>query len=577
MDPSKPFVLLDDASRDGDARLFENPVEVIEAQTLADVRPALRRLREAGTRGLWATGFLGFDAGYALEPRLARLARAPRDGLPLLWFGLFDRSRRVAIKEIAAGRASVAPPASRLDEAAYTRAVARAQALIGDGDIYQVNLTFPNDVTVAGHPLSIYARLRGAAAAPYGAVVHTGGAWALSFSPELFFTLAGGRLTTRPMKGTATRAPTLSADRDAAAALAADPKNRAENLMIVDLIRNDLSRVATDVAVDALFQVETYPTVHQMTSTISARLKAGHDAVDVIEALFPCGSVTGAPKIRAMEVIADLEPEPRGLYTGSIGVLEPDGDAAFNVAIRTLTLTGGTARLGLGSAIVADSRADDEWDECRAKGAFLTRGARRFDLIETMRFEPGQGLCRLDRHLARLRDSAAYWRFAFDEEALRAALHSAVAGPGEPARLRLVVSASGASAIQLAPLPPPVPEPVAVALAPLPVSPGDARLFHKTTDRAFYDRVRTGFETIFVRPDGLLTEGSFTNLFVERGALLLTPPIGRGLLPGILRAELLETGRAIEADLVEDDLRGGFLIGNSLRGLIRTRLGVEPG
>ena len=572
MDPTKPFVLLDDASRAGTARLFEAPVETVTGHEPCEVRPALARLRGAAARGLWAAGFIGFDAGYALEERLTPLARRAADSLPLLWFGLFERARRVAVEEIANGRASVDAVVPRVAEREHRAAVELAQAYIGAGDVYQVNLTFPSDVMAAGHPLALYARLRDAAAAPYGAVIHTGEAWALSFSPEMFFTLEGERLTTRPMKGTARRAPTAEADRRVAEALAADPKNRAENLMIVDLLRNDMSRIASEVAVKAPFAVESYPTIHQMTSAVTGRLQEGRDAIDVIAALFPCGSVTGVPKIRAMEVIAEIEPGARGLYTGSIGVIEPNGDAAFNVAIRTVTLAGGQARIGLGSAIVADSAAPAEWDECLAKGAFLTRGARRFDLIETMRFEPDRAVARIDRHLARLGASAAYWRFAFDAVEARRALAEAGEAFGGPCRLRLVLAKSGAMTVQAAPLPKQPEGEVEVALAPLPIAPDDGRLYHKTSDREFYDAARRGFETLFVRPDGLLTEGSFTNLFVERDGVLLTPPLARGLLPGVLRAEMLDDGRSTEADLTVADLEQGFFIGNSLRGLLPARL-----
>lgn len=568
MDPTKPFVVIDDASKAGDARLFENPVEIVVANAPDEVRPALERLRGAAGRGLWAAGFIGFEAGYALEPRLTPLARRADDGLPLLWFGLFDRVRRVAIDEVGGGRGAADTLEARIDREAHRSAVAAAQALISAGDIYQVNLTFPSDLAVSGHPLAVYRHLRDAAAAPYGAVFHTGEAWALSFSPELFFALSGDRVTTKPMKGTARRAAMLDGDGAVAAALAADPKNRAENLMIVDLLRNDLSRVATAVSVEDLFAIETYPTIHQMTSTVTGRLKAGLGAIDVVEALFPCGSITGAPKIRAMEIIAVLEPEARGLYTGSIGVIEPGGDAAFNVAIRTVTI-GAAARIGLGSAIVADSVAESEWDECLAKGAFLA-GQRRFDLIETMRLEDG-ALLRLDRHLARLRGSAAYWRFAFDEGEVRARLAEAVEDR-EAGRVRLVLSPTGAVAVQIGVAPPAPPEPVAVKIAPMRHAPGDPRWFHKTSDRRRYRMEPGAFETLLVRPDGLLTEGCFTTLFVERDGVLLTPPLARGLLPGVLRAELLESGRAAEADLTEADLADGFLIGNSLRGLIKARL-----
>jgi para-aminobenzoate synthetase / 4-amino-4-deoxychorismate lyase len=580
-DPTRPFVLLDDARRGGRAELFTAPVRIVAVDDPDRVRPSLGDLRVAQRDGLWAAGFIGFEAGYALEPRLRDRFRRPAKGLPLLWFGLFETRQRLTADEVQAlfpgRRARVGALAPRIGQADHAAAVRDAQALIAAGDIYQANMTFAADLAFDGHPLALYAALRGAQAAPFGAVVHTGSAWALSFSPELFFTLDRGRLTARPMKGTAARDPRPDADRAAAAALAADPKNRAENLMIVDLLRNDLSRVAAPASVDVarLFEIETYPTIHSMTSTITAALAAGRDAVDVVEALFPCGSVTGAPKIRAMEVIADLEPAPRGLYTGSIGRLGPDGSAAFNVAIRTLVVEApGRATIGLGSGIVADSEPAAEWAECLAKAAFLTRAPRRFDLIETLRFDPEAGLARLAAHIARIGASAAYWGFAFDRHHALNQMQATVGELAAPARVRLLLSADGSLAVQASPLPAAPSEPVEVEVAPLPVAADDPRLFHKTTDRDFYGAARrasAAFEVLFVNAAGELTEGSFTNLFVPRGGKLLTPPLDAGLLPGVLRGELLATGEAVEARLTPEDLGDTFFVGNSLRGLIRAK------
>jgi para-aminobenzoate synthetase/4-amino-4-deoxychorismate lyase len=434
----------------------------------------------------------------------------------------------------------------------------------------QANLTFSAQVAISGDPISVYRHLRAAAAAPYCALVHTGKAWVLSLSPELFFSLERGHLTARPMKGTAARGASAVADDAAAAALAADPKNRAENLMIVDLLRNDFARIAVpgSVAVPALFTVERYPTLLQMTSTITATTAAS--PVDVIRAIFPCGSITGAPKIRAMEVIASIENAPRGLYTGSIGFISGT-DAAFNVAIRTLTLTGsGLAQIGLGAGIVADSIAADEWRECLAKGAFLRRRPPP-DLIETMRCDDGVILL-LERHLARLAATADYLGYCIDLARIR---REVLAGPaGSTERVRLLVSPDGAVAIKRAPLPASVLDPI-VVVVPLPVDPSDWRLRHKTADRGFYDDTRIAsqaFEVLFARPDGRLTEGSFTNIFVQREGVLLTPPLTDGLLPGVLRAELIATGRAIEASLTPADLTEGFSIGNAVRGLMSARL-----
>jgi para-aminobenzoate synthetase/4-amino-4-deoxychorismate lyase len=562
-----PFILLDDARSDAPARLFREPVEIIRADRIDDVAPALDRLRGARR---YAAGFIAYEAGYALEPRLAPIFRQP-DG-PLLWFGLFDRCEQVdaaaCLPDPAGGWAG--DPAPAIDRDGYLHRVSRVQEAIVAGDIYQANLTFPAEVPVAGDPRAIYAGLRRRARAGHGALLWTGEEWLLSLSPELFFTLEDGRLTARPMKGTA--AP----DADPAL-LQDDPKQRAENLMIVDLLRNDLSRVALpgSVAVPELFAVERYPTVQQMVSTVTARLAPGRDAVDVLTALFPCGSITGAPKVRAMEIVAAVETAPRGVYTGAIGHINPDGEAGFNVAIRTLHLKPGCDRatLGLGSGIVADSDPAAEWRECLAKGAFV-RSERPFDLIETMAFDPHQGLLYLDAHMARMKRSAQALGFSFDRHAARNELQAATFRLREGARIRLLASKRGHYAIEVRLLEE-TSEPVEVALAPRAVESDDFRLTHKTTDRSFYDDARRKagcFETIFTDSAGFLTEGSFTSIFVERDGTLLTPPLSRGMLPGILRAELLEQGRAIEADLRPEDLTHGFRIGNAVRGLLRARL-----
>ena len=565
-----PFVLIDDQSAGGRALLFTGAERIVETREPTDVRACIERLA-----GRHAAGFLSYEAGHALEPKLAPLLRRPAAiEPPLLWFGLFDAPEEVDAVALLPdpGGAWAVEPRPCIERADYERAVGRVLAHIEAGDIYQANLTFSADVRFAGHPLALYAALRTRAAAPYGAIVYTGAHWILSFSPELFFETDGSRIVARPMKGTAPR----SADPQS---LRADPKQRAENLMIVDLLRNDLSRISRPgtVKVPSLFEVETYPTLHQMTSTVTAELEPGAATpARLLGALFPCGSITGAPKIRAQQILHGLEPGPRGVYTGAIGRLAPGGEALFNVAIRTLVAAdgAGVARLGLGSGIVADSEAAGEWRECLAKGAFVTDRARSFDLVETMRFEPDEGLPDLERHLVRLKRSADALGFAFDRHHARNELQAATFRLPGASRVRLLLSPTGALAIEIGPLPPAPAEPVAAALAPRLVAADDFRLAHKTSDRAFWDAVRDprAFETIVHDEAGFLTEGTFTSLFVERGGTLLTPPLARGLLPGVLRERLLKEGAAEEADLVAADLVPGFLIGNALRGLIRARL-----
>ncbi|MEY3657993.1 MAG: aminodeoxychorismate synthase component, partial [Pseudomonadota bacterium] len=560
--PSGPFVLLDDARAGGvPARLYGDPLEIVETQDPAEVADLVARI---GAGGDWA-GFLSYEAGLALEDRLSLRGRAPN--LPLVWFARFAGYHEIPAEQVAdwlpdAAGGWAAAPRPRLGRADYAKAHNHVQALITAGDIYQANLTIRADVGTAGHPLAIYAGLRDRARAGFGGVVWTGQDWLLSLSPELFFALKDGRITTKPMKGTAERAGDPAEDARRVAQLQSDAKQRAENLMIVDLLRNDVSRVAQagSVAVPDLFHVESYPTVHQMISTVTAQLAPGKTVADLLRAIYPCGSITGAPKIRAMEIIADVEPEPRGIYTGSIGRIDANGDAAFNVAIRTLHLPkdATVATLGLGGGIVADSRVDEEWAECLAKGRFVA-DPRCFDLIETMLFDPERGMPLLNRHLERMQASADALGFVLDAHKARNLLQAATFRLQGPKRIRLLVSRHGQMAIEAADLPARAAGPALVGLADLPVNPDDFRLRHKTTDRAFYDQARLSagcFEVAFVDPDGFLTEGSFTNIFVEQGGRLLTPPLSRGLLPGVLRAELIDSGRAIESDLTAEDLAG---------------------
>ena len=592
-----PFVLLDDARAEGasDAQLFEDPREVFVARRPEEVLAVLEaadaaRVRTGGT----LAGYLAYEAGLALEPKLAPLA-AERCGAggPLVWFGLFDGPTIIPAAEVppwlaeraGSGPASIGPLEPQLSTGGYLEAFATLKEAIRAGDIYQANLTMPLAGSARGDPLAIYAAIRPAANAGYGGAIFDGSHWLLSFSPELFFSLRGRAAKAKPMKGTRPRGRSEAEDAALVAELAASAKDKAENLMIVDLLRNDLSRVAEagSVRVDRLFAIESYPTVHQMVSTVRAELQPGKSAIDMIRALFPCGSITGTPKIRAMELIHEVERDARGPYCGAIGRIDANGDAAFNVAIRTIRLAPGEnerhhAVLGVGGAIVADSEGMAEWRECLVKGGFARGAAGGFDLIETMRFDPDVGVPRLERHLERIKASAAELGFAFDRHDTRNRIQALCFELEGPTKLRLLLARSGEFSLETAPLPEP-PEGVAECIAlPLPVVPGDWRLRHKSTDRGFHTealgiaQARGAREAVFVRDDGLVTEGSYTNLFVERDGVLLTPPVALGLLPGILRNELIEQGAAAEAELTLADLANGFFIGNALRGLIAARL-----
>lgn len=599
-----PFVLLDDARSDGasPARLYRNPVEIVVARRPEEVESALGRIAELGSQGRALAGFFAYEAGLAIEPRLHHLAPSRTGaGGPLVWFGAFMGWEELAADDVGswlAAQSAQAPPRigplePQLSPGAYDEAFETLVEAIRAGDIYQANLTFPLAGTWSGDPLAIYAAIRPHAAAGYGGVIFDGSHWLLSFSPELFVAHRDGAVTAKPMKGTRPRHREAPADAAAAAELAASAKDRAENLMIVDLMRNDLSRAARpgSVRVEHAFAVESYPTVHQMTTTVRAQLKPDLSVVDLVKAIFPCGSITGAPKIRAMELIAEVERDARGAYCGAIGRIDPagsngTGDAAFNVAIRTLRLetdpggSGGRARLGVGSAIVADSDPMGEWRECVIKGGFVSRSAAaQFDLIEAMRFEPDSGIALLELHLERIKASAEQLGFAFDRHQARNQIQALCFDLEASAKVRLLLARSGSIALATAPLDEgALQEPVTCAVLPLPVDPGDWRLRHKTSDRGFYDEAARvaaaagASEALLCGPDGLLTEGTRSNLFLERDGALVTPPLRLGLLPGVLRRSLIESGKAREAELRIEDLAGGFLLGNSVRGLVAARL-----
>ncbi|MEL7219548.1 MAG: aminodeoxychorismate synthase component I, partial [Pseudomonadota bacterium] len=457
-------------------------------------------------------------------------------------------------------------------------------------DIYQANLTYPLTGSFRGDPIALYAQLRPAAQAGYGGILFDGSHWMLSFSPELFVSLEDDQAKVKPMKGTRPRHDDPRLDQRAKEDLAYSEKDKAENLMIVDLMRNDLSRVAVagSVQVDAPFAIESYPTVHQMVSTVRAKLAPGKGSMDLVRAIFPCGSITGAPKIRAMELLNGVERDARGAYCGAIGRIDAYGDAAFNVAIRTLRLTPiengqGTAVLGVGSAIVADSDAMAERRECEVKAGFARRAspnlaAASFDLIETMAFTPEEGIALLELHLERMKKSAKELGFEFDRHAARNQIHALCFELEEPAKLRLLASRTGATALETGPLPPSFNSALKTIALPNPVDPSDWRLAHKTSDRGFYEDALSAAkslgasEAVLVRDDGLVTEGSFTNIFVERDGILLTPPVSLGLLPGVFRAYLIEKERAREAKLTLDDLKEGFMLGNAVRGLFSAEL-----
>ena len=582
------FALLDDGSEG--VWLLQRPERVVRCDEPEAVAACVEEIEAGLAAGMVAAGFFTYELGYALESRLQPLMPHHRS-LPLLRMALFRAATHLSRTEArrwlaaqATGPCSVDMCQSGLDRERYRDAFTSVRALIAAGDVYQINLTFKQRFRARGDWRSLYLDLQRRQRVGYGGLISTPEAAILSLSPELFVRVADGRAYARPMKGTAPRGITPDNDRQLAQWLASDEKSRAENLMIVDLIRNDLGRLAPfgGVRVSDLYRVETLRTLHQMTSGIEATLHPGIGLAELLGAVFPCGSVTGAPKIRAMEIIRAVESEPRGVYTGAIGLIRRDHhgklDLLLNVAIRTLVIAAdGAGELGIGSGVVYDSDADQEYEECLLKARFLTELGEPFALIETLRWDPQTGYALLDRHLDRLIRSATWFSIPCDREKARQRLLEAVADFGsDTMRVRLLVDEEGDVTLTAATLPP-LPTVLRYAVAPHPRPSDDPLLYHKTTRREAYDAALASAkaatdcdDVVFVNERDELTEGSWTNVFVRLHGRLRTPALACGLLPGTLRAELLASGEATEAVLRPADLERAeaIYLGNSVRGLL---------
>jgi para-aminobenzoate synthetase/4-amino-4-deoxychorismate lyase len=576
--PDQPDVLLESFAGDASSRSFRfsGCEAIIRADAPDQVAAAFAEIERAVARGRHAAGFVSYEAAAGLNPDLAVTGKTE---LPLVWFGIFAERRDCSGEQAGptTGNCLVSPPELAISDGDYMRAVGSIRDAIARGETYQVNFTTRQLFSVSGDPLILYRRMCRNQQAPFCAWLDIGSHRILSASPELFFSLEDNLLTMKPMKGTAPRKPRSDDDLRQRALLATSAKERAENLMIVDLVRNDLSRIAEtgSVQVPALFDVETYPTVHQMTSTVTARVRPEIGLTDIFRALFPCGSVTGAPKRRTMEIIRELERQPRGVYCGAIGYVSPGREAAFSVAIRTAVMdaTTGEAEIGIGSGITWDSDAAAEYRECLAKSAFLTRDSSEFCLIESLRLDH-RGYLLLDRHLQRLAGSAAYFGFRLDEDALRTRLHNMGHGLSGVHKVRVLLASNGGITLDSRPVAgiAHTAPPAAIAISDQRVDSSDTFLYHKTTRRALYDdqlRAHPGcYDCIFLNERGEVTEGSYTTIVISMKGELLTPALDCGLLPGVLRAELIEVGAVREAILALDDLQAadGIWLVNSVRG-----------
>jgi para-aminobenzoate synthetase/4-amino-4-deoxychorismate lyase len=577
MNLTNNIVLLETLRRDRDNSrnfLFTDPVEVITCRKPAQLQKCFLQMENCREKGFYLAGFFAYEMGYFLEESLRQCC--PKPDYPLLWFGVYPEPlRRLPRDDKRENRSFFfSEPRLAVDFRQYEKAIRKIKICIARGETYQINYTSRYDFHFIGDIAGFYEQLKQSQKVSYSALIHFDDNTVISLSPELFFRVdARGNIMVKPMKGTS---PLSTSSRW----LSHDTKNQSENVMIVDLLRNDLGRICLpgSVRVKKLFEVEKYETLLQMTSTVTGRLRPQIKILDMVKSLFPCGSVTGAPKIRSMKIISDLEREPRNIYTGAIGYFAPDGQVVFNVAIRTIDLRRQSghkyqARMGVGGGIVYDSRPKDEFEECRLKGQFLTGTMPEFALIETMLLTDGK-IKYLSRHLRRLKESARYFSIACPVDKIKAALNSDAAKLSGRIRLRLLLKPDGDISIQHQPAVSLSASSLFIAVSERKTNSGDPFLYHKTTHRKLYDEefkrysARGYFDVVFQNEKDEITEGAISNIFILLKGKWYTPPLSCGLLNGIARQVMTRKLHAVEKILYLKDLKSAeqVVLTNSVRG-----------
>ena len=549
--------------------LFQNPGRIIQANAVEEVIPALELLENQIEAGKFAAGFLSYESAPAFD---SALNTQPSPDFPLLWFGLYQAPQKLVFLPETGSDFTFESWTPDVQLTGYHQIIDRIKIHLADGESYQVNYTFRLRSPFSGSGFRLFRQMTNSQKAYFGAYIQFGHYTLCSASPELFFQLDGDRLLSRPMKGTLSRGRYQTEDFVRARTLQNSPKDRAENVMIVDMMRNDMGKIAIpgSVEVPNLFEVEKYPTVWQMTSTVSSRTRS--TVSEIIRALFPCASVTGAPKPRTMGIIRDLETSPRKIYTGAIGLIAPGRKARFNVAIRTVLIdrNKGEAEYGVGGGIVWDSTAEDEFHECEIKTRVLQECRPDFQLIESMLWTPETGYTILDYHLNRLNESARYFDYPMNRNRLLRMLERGMKNfPRNPVKVRLLLHADGEFDLNWEL--PKTSGPVRIRLTKTPVDPRHIFLYHKTTNRSIYERALAermdADDVILWNTRGEITEASSSNVVLKIREDYVTPPVDCGLLPGTRRAELMDQGKLKEKVLLKTDLKNAdeiFLI-NSVR------------
>jgi para-aminobenzoate synthetase / 4-amino-4-deoxychorismate lyase len=560
MKQKEPLLSFEFANSNGKIRpmTFQNPVRIISAHQLEDVLPSFQLVQEAVDSGYYAAGFLTYESAPAFDSAF-RVKNG--SSMPLLWFGIYSKPVNEHLSSAGDFTLTEWKPSTTRDT--YERAINYIKQCIESGDTYQTNYTIRLHSQFHGDDLAFYDRLRNAQSSKYCAYIQTGDHSILSASPELFFHLENGKITTRPMKGTIKRGASFSEDAENAKWLFHSEKNRAENVMIVDLLRNDLGMIAESgtVSVEKLFEIEQYPTVHQMTSTISAKISETATLMDIFKGIFPCGSITGAPKISTMRIIAELETEPREVYCGAIGYITPNKEAIFNVPIRTVLIDhkSGEAVYGVGGGITWDSTSEGEYHEILAKAKVLKELPVEFQLLESLLLEDGKYFL-LEEHLLRMQNSARYFGFDYDSEKVRETLTNFSSRiQSGVVKVRLLASKNGELTIEGQQV---ISQETAVkvVLADIPVDKNNPFLYHKTTNRAIYSKFQEQkpsdvFDVLLWNEDEELTEFTNGNVVLEIDGSLWTPPVTSGILAGTFRDSLIKTGEIEERNLTLSDLK----------------------
>lgn len=590
--PENNFVFLETNRFDKDNRcsyFFSNPARTISCHRLENVKRALFELQHFISKGYYAAGFICYEAGFAFEEGLGNL-KIDYD-FPLLWFGVYRKPVISSHKGKPAKTRQLDYRINKLhlniSREKYINDIKKIKDFIRKGETYQVNYTFKYKFGFSGSILGFYQDLKAKQGVSYSALIKTRDYYILSLSPELFFRKRGNAVEVRPMKGTLSRGVNLEEDLRNMKALERSPKDRSENIMIVDLLRNDLGRVSRPgtVRTEKLFEVEKYETLLQMISIVSGRLKKDLTIYELFKAIFPSGSVTGAPKINTMKIIDSLEKEPRRIYTGSIGFFSPSGEAVFNVAIRTLLIDNKTKRgeIGIGSGVVIDSDAEKEFEECRLKADFITEKHDDFRLIETILWRRDAGYFLLKLHLDRLFASAEYFNFGFDRNSIIKGLKNLEGkfADGRNYRARLLLCKDGRLDLSFSKLNKRAGA-AKVRFSDKKVSSDTLFLYHKTTKRALYDkeharwRGKGYFDIIFTNEKNQITEGAISNIIIKKNNIYYTPPVECGLLDGVFRRYLLKSGKLPirEKILRKKDIKAAdevYMV-NSVRGMVRVTL-----